>query len=83
MADALVTESLTKDEILAVGWGGGIAIADIASYLGLTVPQVALRRYELGVPDRDHRGVITNTRTHPFDFDGRDVAKIELNPPPK
>jgi hypothetical protein len=73
-------QPLSADEMLAIGWGAGVSARAIAEHLGQRIPEVVMRRYNLGLPDRDHRGVLTDTITHPFDWDGVKQRKFELKP---
>jgi hypothetical protein len=82
MEDAGMTklpENLSRDEILAIGWGSKRPIGEIAAYLGIKVSEVAMRRHQIGLPDRDHKGNLKDTITHPFDWDGVKVQKTGLS----
>lgn len=78
MADTGIDASYTPDEVLAIGWGAGASLIEIAAYLNVPLSILAMRRYQLRLPDRDHKKRLLSTLTHPFDWVGVNAEQLDL-----
>lgn len=63
------------DEQLAMAWIGGVHASDIARVMGCHLGDIAIRRWQLGLPDRDYDRKPLRFATHPMDLDGASVLK--------